>query len=285
MLGRKPVSCAALEYMLERGVEVAGVVIPEPGEGELHERTLWETARSRGVPLIDEAELYQGLEGAPSLLSEQLGEIDLLICMFHQAKIREPVLGMGRLASINFHPAPLPEYRGWGVYNQAILDDIGYWGAAAHHMDDRFDAGDLIDQERFDVDMARETCYSLERRTQPALLRLFRRVLDTALRDGALPREKQGEGRTITKADFLRQRVVSPHDDPALIERKVRAFWYPPHEGALIEIAGRTYTLLDTGMSQAIAPLWWIALRASSEINCTPGFDDELKRQLDQDKL
>lgn len=285
MLGRKPVSCAALEYMLERGVEVAGVVTPEPGDGELHGRTLWETARSHGVPLIDEAELYAGLTGAPTPLSEKIGEVDLLICMFHQAKIREPVLGIGRIASVNFHPAPLPEYRGWGVYNQAILDDIAYWGAAAHHMDERFDAGDLVDQERFDVEMARETCYSLERRTQPALLRLFNRVLDVALRDGALPRTSQGKGRTITKADFLRQRVVAPGDDPALIERKIRAFWYPPHEGALVEIGGKQFTILDNDMLRALAPMWWEDLGRTDGPHGAPGFDEAIEREIERDRL
>jgi methionyl-tRNA formyltransferase len=35
---------------------------------------------------------------------------------------------------------------------------------------------------------------------------------------------------------------VRPGDD---LDRKLRAFWYPPHPGAVIEFDGRTLTLVD----------------------------------------
>ena len=53
-------------------------------------------------------------------------------------------------------------------------------------------------------------------------------MLGAALAGEELPREPQGEGRYVDRAEFEALRVVRPGDD---LERKLRAFWYPPHAG------------------------------------------------------
>ena len=57
-----------------------------------------------------------------------------------------------------------------------------------------------------------------------------------------LPREPQGPGRYVTRDEFESLRRVRPGDD---LERKLRAFWYPPYPGALVELDGRELTLVD----------------------------------------
>jgi methionyl-tRNA formyltransferase len=44
--------------------------------------------------------------------------------------------------------------------------------------------------------------------------------------------------------------VVSPGDD---LERKLRAFWYPPHPGAVLEVDGRQVTLVDGQLLAEVA--------------------------------
>ena len=34
-------------------------------------------------------------------------------------------------------------------------------------------------------------------------------------------------------------------DPPDLTARRIRAFWYPPHDGATLELDGQTVTLVD----------------------------------------
>ena len=60
-----------------------------------------------------------------------------------------------------------------------------------------------------------------------------------------VPRIAQGPGHSATKSELLKQLEVDPSDDPEVVERKVRAFWYPPQTGATIEVAGRRYTLVS----------------------------------------
>ncbi|GAB5496085.1 MAG: hypothetical protein Phyf2KO_11650 [Phycisphaerales bacterium] len=252
MFARKPVACDALEYMLSMNATIVCIVTDPPDPRSIHKRNLYDVAVSHDIPVVDEQVLYDSLRTKSYVNCPDLSDIDLVISMFHQRRIRKPVLGMASIGEINIHPAPLPEFQGWGVYNMAILENTPYWGASAHFMDEGFDTGPLIDQERFDVDMSRETCLSLEQRTQPAVDTLFRRVFDKALQHGKLDGSPQVGGRTIRKSDFLQLRQIQPDDSAELISRKIRAFWYPPYQGATITLHGTQYTILDDRMMQAL---------------------------------
>ena len=37
------------------------------------------------------------------------------------------------------------------------------------------------------------------------------------------------------------------------LDRKLRAFWYPPHPGALLEVEGRELTLVDESLLAEVA--------------------------------
>ena len=109
-------------------------------------------------------------------------------------RIREPLISLGRLGCINLHPAPLPDLRGVGGYNVALLEGRDEWGVSCHFVDDRIDTGDLVEVERFPIDAAGETALSLDALSQERLLALFQRVVERALSGAELPREPQGGG-------------------------------------------------------------------------------------------
>jgi methionyl-tRNA formyltransferase len=99
-----------------------------------------------------------------------------------------------------------------------------------------------VEVERFPIDPESETAFSLDLASQERLLGLFERVMTRALAGEVLPRTPQGDGRYVTREEFEELRRVRPGDD---LERKLRAFWYPPHAGATIELDGRVLTLVD----------------------------------------
>ena len=241
----KPLVRKGLDYLLQHGYSVVTVVGPENGTPT--GKRLVDIAARRGIPTTSDKALYDALEGraGPETLPFRLDNIDLVISLLFWKRIRRPIIELPKIACINFHPAPLPEFRGVGGYNVAILENLKYWGAAAHLVDESFDTGELIDVRRFDIDASRETAFTLEQATQQVLFELFRDTMETVKRDRKFTGKPQGEGRYFSKHDFEKLRRIQPDDTPEIIARKVRAFWYPPNGGASILINGSEYTVID----------------------------------------
>lgn len=230
----------ALDWLVARGVEVVAVVAPEPDDLTHEAQRLDLAAHRHGLPLATEEELY----------AQPPQEIDLVISFLFWNLIREPLISSGRIGCLNFHPAPLPDYRGVGGYNVAILEALASWGVSCHFVDEHFDTGDLVEVERFEIDQRHETAFSLDLKSQERLLGLFERVLQRVLAGEELPRTPQGEGRYVTRAEFDELRVVRPGDN---LPRKLRAFWYPPWPGAVMDVDGRRLTLVDEGLLAEVA--------------------------------
>ena len=233
-------SARALRWLVEQGIEVAAVVASEPEPWTQEEQRVDLVAERHGLPLVGDEELY----AAPP------EDVDVVISFLFWKRIREPLLSLGRVGCLNFHPAPLPDLRGLGGYNVAILEGRPEWGVSCHFVDETLDTGDVVEVMRFPIDQGTETAFSLDLRSQERLLELFQRVMAKALGGEELPREPQGQGRYIDRAEFESLRVVRPGDD---LERKLRAFWYPPHPGAVLEVDGRQLTLMDERLLAEVA--------------------------------
>jgi methionyl-tRNA formyltransferase len=226
----------ALDLLVERGAEVAGVVAPEPDRFTREPQRLDLAARRHGLPVVGVEELTD--------------EVDVVISFLYWRRIREPLLSLGRAGCLNFHPAPLPDFRGLGGYNVALLERLGEWGVSCHFVDEQLDTGDLVEVERFPIDPAAHTAFSLDLESGERLVGLFGRVVERLMAGEELPREPQGPGRYVSREEFEELRVVRPGDD---LGRKLRAFWYPPHPGAVVEVGGRRLTLVDDALLAEVA--------------------------------
>jgi len=244
MAKSKRSAARALAWLVDNGCEVPAVVASEPDEWTADEQRVDLVAAEHGIPLLGESDLYGAAERGA------LGQVDLVVSFLFWNRIREPLISLGRLGCINLHPAPLPDLRGVGGYNVALLEGRDEWGVSCHFVDDRIDTGDLVEVERFPIDSATETALSLDVLSQERLLALFQRVVTIALAGAELPREPQGEGRYVSRAELEELRVVRPGDD---LDRKLRAFWYPPWPGAVVDIEGRRLTLVDDGLLGELA--------------------------------
>ena len=242
MAKSKRSAARALAWLVERGCEVPAVVASEPDEWTLDEQRVDLVAREHGLPLMSEAELYDA--------ADALGGVDLVVSFLFWNRIREPLISLGRIGCVNLHPAPLPDLRGVGGYNVALLEGRDEWGVSCHSVDASIDTGDLVEVERFPIDPGAETALSLDVRSQERLLTLFQRVMERALAGEELPREPQGEGRYVSREELEELRVVRPGDD---LGRKLRAFWYPPWPGAVVEVDGRRLTLVDETLLAELA--------------------------------
>ena len=238
----------ALDWLVDGGADVTAVVAPEPDDTMHEQQRLDLAARRHGLLLTTEADLY----------ADPPSGADLVISFLFWNRIREPLISLGRIGCLNFHPAPLPDYRGVGGYNVAILEGLESWGVSCHFVDEQFDTGDVVEVERFAIDRETETAFSLDLLSQRHLIGLFERVLERVLGGEELPRSPQGEGRYVSRAEFERLRVVREGDDLA---RKLRAFWYPPWPGAVIDVDGQRLTLVDEGLLDDVAAAYRAAGR------------------------
>jgi methionyl-tRNA formyltransferase len=239
----------ALGWLVEQGCEVPAVVAAAPDALTRPEQRLDLVARQHGLPLVSDDDLYAAIAD-PSGSELDLEEVDLVISFLFWERIREPLISLGRIGCLNFHPAPLPDMRGMGGYNLAILEGRPDWGVSCHFVDEDFDTGDLVAVERFPFDADTATAFSLDLESQERLLELFQSVMGKTLSGGELPRTPQGEGRYTTLAELDSLRRVRPGDD---LDRKLRAFWYPPWPGAVLEVEGETVTLVDERLLADVA--------------------------------
>jgi len=243
MAKSKRSAARALDWLAVEGADVVAVVASEPDELTRDEQRVDLVAQRHSMPLVS----YDELSGAPP------EDVDLVISFLFWRRIREPLLSLGRIGCLNFHPAPLPEMRGVGGYNVAVLEGMSEWGVSCHFVDAELDTGDLVEVERFPIDAHAATALSVDVESQEHLFELFQRVMRRALAGDELPRTPQGDGRYVTRAEFEAMRRVRPGDD---LGRKMRAFWYPPYPGAVVEVDGREVSLVDDRLLAEVARLY-----------------------------
>lgn len=252
-LGRKPYSCEALKYLISKGIDVVAVVAKLDDEDIYWKTKLAEVAKDHSLKVVDDDYLYNALKNPDNnTLKIDLSNIDIVISYLYWKKIKKTLIDLPASGCINFHPAPLPELRGVGGYNVAILEGKRYYGVSAHFIDENLDSGDIIEVKRFDIDPYNETAFSLEQKSQEAMFELFRKIIDTLLEGKELHRSKQSKGRYVNKKEFNELREIKPTDTQEIINRKIRAFWYPPHHGAYLMINDTEYTLIDTKVLKEI---------------------------------
>jgi len=76
---------------------------------------------------------------------------DLGVSYCYPRKIVEPLLSAPKLGFVNFHPAPLPKYKGPTELDEAIKNKEIHWGVTVHHMDKNYDTGEIIKVKKIDL--------------------------------------------------------------------------------------------------------------------------------------
>lgn len=170
---------------------------------------------------------------------------------FYWKRIGQDILNIAKFGSINFHPGPLPEARGFG-YHIAILNNWDYWGVTAHYMDTTFDTGDIIECRHFPIE-DNIISKDLVLRTHQELFVLFRDIFERMLNREHFKTQKQDEGQYFSLQSLETLKNITDEDTTESIDRKIRAFWNPPYTGAQVSIAGKNYTVIDQNILDWIA--------------------------------
>jgi methionyl-tRNA formyltransferase len=165
---------------------------------------------------------------------------DMILSLHYRRRIPRNLLDLPRLGAVNLHPSLLPRYRGVYAVPWTIIQGERKTGFSFHYMDETFDTGRLLLQGELDI-APDETAFSLFHRQIAAALPMLPSVLDMVLQR-APGRAQEGQ------ASYFERRL--PYDgriDPSwpddLVDRFIRAMYFPPFEPALLERDGHIFKI------------------------------------------
>lgn len=144
--GTPQFSAYALDYLLSAGINVVGVVSkPDKPKGRSRDPVptpVKELLQSK-YPLIPFWQPEKVSDG--SILSHlQALDADFFVVVAYGEIIKESLLQMPKVASINLHTSLLPKYRGAAPIQRAIMDGESESGVSIMYMAKKMDAGDII---------------------------------------------------------------------------------------------------------------------------------------------
>lgn len=145
---------------------------------------------------------------------------------------------------VNFHPAP-PEWPGRGSASYALFHNSKFYGAVAHIIEKRVDAGKILLVKRFPI-YAGQPCEEVFRKGKEACLVLFKRIVDYAAKYDSLPpacgerwRRKSG-----TRKEFQKWLILNPKNKNEFI-RKIKASQHSKFPGPYVVIHGHKFGLIN----------------------------------------
>lgn len=102
---------------------------------------------------------------------------DLGVSYCYPRKITEPLLSTPKKGFVNYHPAPLPKYKGPTELDEAIKNKEMHWGVTVHYMDENYDTGPIIKIKKIDLHEPPTSTQELGAISHYFLFQLFKETL------------------------------------------------------------------------------------------------------------
>lgn len=239
-MGTPDFAVPCLDALIEAGIDVP-LVVTRPdkpaGRGKhLQAPPVKERAEALGIPVFQPPTLKD--EEALARLRE-VGADAMAVVAFG-AILPKAVLEMTRLGAVNVHASLLPRYRGSSPINWAVVNGERESGVTTMFMGEGIDTGDILLQERIDLD-PRETAATLHDRLAvlggPLLVETLRR-----LERGDLTPTPQVEADALYIPKLTRDDGRLDWSLPAgELDRRIRGF--TPWPGAFTFLDGHRLTV------------------------------------------
>lgn len=161
----------------------------------------------------------------------------------------------------------MPTYRGCATSCFYLLKTTSNeYGVTAHLISEQIDEGPILKVRKFSFDREGITGIKLNHLAIRHMLELLKEILE---RDDLIQLNKKHQqkemklslagsdpGNYFSKTDLAKEKNISFFDDLDSIEKKIKAFWFPPYHGANIIIGNKTFTLVDHEILEEIGQLY-----------------------------
>lgn len=163
---------------------------------------------------------------------------DLIVSMHYRELIPARILRLAKIGSFNLHPSLLPDYRGANSIPWSLINGEKEIGFTYHYMNDRFDEGNIIYQDKFPV-LRCDTAFSLFHKSMLLSLKKFSDVIDLVLSGYRGIKQPSGGSYYSRELPFGGEIDTKWTDDQIL--RFIKAMYFPPFDGAFVNHAGQKY--------------------------------------------
>jgi len=184
-VGIPDMAIICLDNLLRSKFNIVAVVPPK----KTHETYSFfkQFVQDRGLKLVE-------FENSPNDYDciSQLQDLnaDIGVVASYNSKFSSEFLKTTKMGYINSHPSLLPKYRGACPYFHIINDGEKESGITLHLMDENFDTGDIVYQEKFEL-LPNETMGTLFNRTNYMISDALIRVLSEIEKNNKIISKKQ----------------------------------------------------------------------------------------------
>ncbi len=235
------VGVRCLQVLLAQGVRVPLVVthVDSPGENIWFD-SVADIARRYDIAVCAPEDSNTGE------FTERISTLrpDFVFSFYYRRMLKPALLAAAVRGALNMHGSLLPKYRGRAPINWAVINGERETGATLHHMVDKPDAGDIVDQQAVPI-LADDTALEVFAKVTVAAEITLNRSLPRLI-DGTAPRIHQDP----SLGSYFRGR--KPEDGridwsrpAAAIHNLVRGV-APPYPGAFTSLGGKPARILRT---------------------------------------
>jgi len=226
---------ACTRFLFERGENVVLVAThaDDPAEHRWFE-SVADLSRSRGVEPV----IFRDSAGADAAAKVRAAAPELLFSFYYRDILPPGILQQPRLGAYNIHGSLLPKYRGRAPVNWAVANGETQTGATLHVMNEKADAGDIVDQDAVPIGPD-DTAIEVQRRVTAAAVKVLGRRLED-LKAGRAPRrpQKEAEATTFPRRRPEDGRIEWSKKTSQEVHNLVRAVTHP-YPGAFSDVLGR----------------------------------------------
>ena len=156
LFGHQNWGVKAVNVFSELGMDIAKV-FTHPLDMDEHEKVWYESVKEicdkKGIPV----------EERTKLTNDDVKEItsikpDIIFSAGWRRLLPKSIFQIPKLGTLNLHDSLIPKYRGFAPINWAIINGEKEVGLTIHYIDEGIDTGDIILQEKIDVEIS-DTAY------------------------------------------------------------------------------------------------------------------------------
>lgn len=232
-MGEKRLGFDCLKYLYQmENVNILAICTRKETNVWWGKQYVREFAKKEGIPIVRKRDI------------PKYDHIDFIMSVLYPFIIEKEIIKKAKIATINLHQAPLPEYKGCNATSHAIINGEKYFGGTLHLMTEDLDSGDIIEKRTFRID-DKLTAKELYELNDTNCLNIFKdhikKVLDNSFNTS--PQDKNIKSYIYTR-DSLKNKMIQLDWPMEKIWNFVRGNEFPPFEPAYINYNGRKICLL-----------------------------------------